>query len=98
MGLCPRVEKASNVPRTPHVMSLGAPSHYRRDEVLRPSCEAAEGIEEVPWVPPHPWYAPAHVTHTFLKRGDRVDVVEEEDVDPLVKTLKGHVALVNCEI
>jgi hypothetical protein len=34
----------------------------------------------------------------YLHCGDRVDVVEEEDVDPLTESLKKHVAMVNAEL
>jgi len=81
----------------PMEMGLGALSHPHREDRPGTSEGATKGIEEVPWEPPHPWDAPAHMTHTFLKQGDRVDVVEEEDVDLLVKTLNGHISLVNNE-
>lgn len=97
MGVNSRASQESVAPDPPMEMGLGVPSRPRREDRPRTSEGAAEGIEEVPREPPHPWDAPAHMTHTFLKRGDRVNVVEEEDVDLLVKTLKGHVSLVNSE-
>lgn len=46
---------------------------------------------------PHPWYAPARVSQTFLMRGNRVDLVEEEkeEVDPQIESLKKHIVVVN---
>lgn len=41
---------------------------------------------------------PERVTRTWLHRGDRVDIVEEEDIDPLTESLTKHVATVNVEI
>lgn len=42
---------------------------------------AAE-VEDILREPPHPWDAPTCVLRTWLHRGDHVDIVEEEDVDP----------------
>lgn len=55
-------------------------------------------MEEIERDLPHPWDAPERVTCTFLHRGDRVDVIEEENFDPLMESLKRHVAAVNSEL
>lgn len=38
------------------------------------------------------------MTRTYLHHGDHIDIVEEEDVDPLTESLKKHVAAVNSEL
>lgn len=42
----------------------------------------AARVEDIPWEVPYPWDAPARVSRTWLKQGDRDDLVEEEEVDP----------------
>ena len=97
MGVNSRLSQESIAPEPPMEMGLGAPSRPCREDKPGTLEGVAKGIEEVPQEPPHPWDAPTHMTHTFLKRGDRVNMVEEEDVDMLAKTLKGHISLVNSE-
>jgi hypothetical protein len=38
------------------------------------------------------------VSCTWLKRGYRIDLVEEEDVDPQIEMLKNHLLVVNGEL
>lgn len=79
----------SSRPRAPPGLSLGAPSRPHAEDVAGPSREAAEGIEEIDT---------KIVMPTFLKRGDRVDVVYEDHVDPQIQKLEASLGLVNKEI
>lgn len=86
--------------------SMTVPPEDRRVSTLRrqrrveatASAASLPEVEDIRRDPPHPWHAPKRVTHTYLHRGDRCDVIEEEDVDPLTESLKKHVATVNIEL
>ena len=60
--------------------------------------KATEEVENIPREPPHPWDAPTRVLCTWLKRGDQVNIMEEEDVDPQIETLQNHLLVVNNEL
>ena len=38
------------------------------------------------------------MSHTWLHRGDRVDLVVEEDINPQIEFLKNHLSVVNDEL
>ena len=38
------------------------------------------------------------VSHTWLHRGDHVDLVVEEDINPQIEFLKNHLSVVNDEL
>lgn len=58
----------------------------------------APEVEDIPRVPLHSWDAPARVSRTWSHHGDRVDIVEEEVVDPQIESLKNHIPVVNGEL
>ena len=65
-------------------MGLGAP-HLHQEETMGEATKpigATDGVENIAQEPPHPLDAPTRVSRTWLKRGDCIDMVEEEDVDP----------------
>jgi len=49
-------------------------------QAVGPSVEAPV-VEEIPPEVPHPWDAPTRVSQTWLRRGDHVNLLEEEEED-----------------
>lgn len=101
MGAGSGAEQEPQAPEPLMEMGLGMSCHHQEEAMGRvagPVGEAAKEVENIPREPPHPWDAHACVLHTWLKRGDRVDIVEEEDVDPQIETLKNHLSVVNIEL
>lgn len=101
MGVGSGVRPELHAPEPPVNMNLGAPRCLHRVGAVGEATGCAAGapeVEDIPRVPPHPWDTPARVSRTWLHRGDRVDIVEEEDVDPLIESLKNHISVVNGEV
>lgn len=81
----------------PTVPQLGGLRRLRRLGAVPPAGIQPQ-VEEIEREPQHPWDAPESVKRTLLHLGDRVDVVEEEAIDPLTESLLKHVATVNAEL
>ncbi|CAD6265891.1 unnamed protein product [Miscanthus lutarioriparius] len=79
-------------------MALGAPIGPRRSERQGPSREIPEGIEEIDWEPPRPWKAPPPAARTFLRRGDMLEVMEEEEASKQMKELQATLASASSQI
>lgn len=66
---------------SPSMMAHGASIGPWRSERQGPSREITEGIEEIDREPPHPWVSPPWAARTFLRRGDMLEVMEEEEAN-----------------
>lgn len=83
-------------PRAPApVLSLVATARPSHGDEAGSSGEVLDDVEEIGREPPNHWDAFSGVARTFLRRGDKVDVVEEKEVDPQVKQLRATLVAVN---
>lgn len=86
--------------------SMSVPPEDRRLSTLRRLHRVGEttpaagppGVEDIGRDPPHPWDEPERVMRTYLHHGDRCDVVEEEDVEPLTESLRKNIANMNAKL
>lgn len=83
VGAGPGAENERHALEPPEAMALGPARRHEERTVGQAAGQSVEApmVEEILREVPHPWDALACVSQTWLRRGDRIDLMEEE-VDP----------------
>lgn len=82
----------------PPEMGFGGPVRPQGGEVQRPSRDIPEVVEEIECEPPSAQDSSPQLVRTFVRRGDSVEVVEDEKASEKVETLKATLASVSSQI